>query len=391
MERVINKQQKNKSICAISDKCMGCQHIDISYEEQLAMKNKEMKKLFSEYGKIDPIIGMKNPMHYLHKVNAAFHRKKDGTIFSGIYQEKTQHILQIEHCYIQHQKANQIIASITALLKSFKIKIYNETSGFGLMRHVMVRVGYKSGQIMVVLVTKGSVFPSSNNFAKALMKIHPEISTIIQNVNEKETSMIVGNRDKVLYGKGFIEDTMCDTVFRLTPNSYFQVNPLQSEILYKKAINVAELKKNEMVLDAYCGTGIIGMLASKLALSVISVDLNRDAIKEAKNVAKKNGVENISFYENDISIFMEQLIKEEEKIDTVFIDPPRVGCSDEVLSSLLKLAPKKIVYISRGQESLAKDLNILMKKGIYKAEMIAPIDMFPFTRIIESVVMLKRK
>jgi 23S rRNA (uracil1939-C5)-methyltransferase len=234
--------------------------------------------------------------------------------------------------------------------------------------------------------------PGKNNFVKALLKLHPEITTIVLNVNDKKTSMILGDKEKPIYGKGYIEDTLCGLTFRISPKSFYQINTEQTEVLYKKAIKLADLKGKERVLDAYCGIGTIGMAAAKHAKEVIGVELNPDAVKDARANAKINGVKNIQFYQNDAGKFMVQMASQEGKgaIDVVFMDPPRAGSDEAFMSSVVKLSPKRVVYVSCNPETLARDLAYFKKNG-YEAKEAWAVDMFPFTSHCESVVKLERK
>ncbi|SET30273.1 23S rRNA (uracil(1939)-C(5))-methyltransferase RlmD [[Clostridium] polysaccharolyticum] len=381
------KQENDK--CVYARKCGGCTYQGIVYEKQLEKKQGHVIHLLKDFGKVHDIIGMKDPYHYRNKVHAVFDRLRDGTIISGVYEEKSHRVVAVDECMIENKLADAIIASIRDLCKSFKIKIYNEDSGYGLLRHVLVRTGHASGQVMVVLVVSSPILPSKNNFVKALRKLHPEISTVVLNVNDKRTSMVLGERDIVLYGKGFIEDTLCDCVFRISPQSFYQVNPVQTEVLYNKAIKLAGLTGKERVIDAYCGIGTIGIIASKHAKEVIGAELNKDAVKDAIINAKRNGVKNIKFYNQDAGKFMAGMAKDGEKADVVFMDPPRSGSDEAFLSSVVKLAPKKIVYISCNPETMARDLEYLYKHG-YQGRDIYPVDMFPFTEHVETVVMLSK-
>lgn len=387
-----NKKSDNKSNskCAISAKCGGCQYIDKSYQEQLDIKDKYLRKLLSDFGQMEPILGADKPYHYRNKVNAAFKRKKNGEIISGTYEEGTHNILPVTACYIEDETASKIMGTIRDLVKSFKITTHNEDTGYGLLRHVMVRTARKTGQVMVVLVTASPVFPSKNNFTKALRNMHPEITTIVQNINVKNTSMVLGDRNQVMYGKGFIEDVLCGKRFRISPNSFYQVNPEQTEKLYMKAMEFAGLTGNEVVLDAYCGIGTIGMVASDNAKEVIGVELNKDAVKDAITNAKLNGCKNISFYNNDAGKFMVNMAKDGAKVDVVFMDPPRSGSDEAFMSSVLKLAPKRVVYISCGPDTLARDLKYMTRNGKYKVERMVGCDMFAFTDHIECIVQLTR-
>ncbi len=385
-----NYTPRIKSKCPISNKCGGCQYIDTPYEEQIAKKQARIEELLGEFGEIEPIVGMENPYHYRNKVHAVVHRMQNGRIYSGVYEEHTHNVLPMNSCFIENEKADQIIATITGLLKSFKLTVYNETSGYGLIRHILVRVGHNSGEIMVVIVTAYAMFPSKNNFAKALLKEYPEITTIVQNINDKDTSMVLGSRDQVIYGKGYIEDTLCGMIFRISPQSFYHINSVQTEILYNKAMKYADFKNKETVIDAYCGIGTIGIVASRRCKEVIGVELNTDAVKDANTNAKLNDIHNISFYNNDAGRFMVGMANEGKKVDIVFMDPPRSGSDEAFMSSVLKLAPKKIVYVSCGPESLVKDLKYLTKDKMYEVRRMGAVDMFPMTYHVETVVLMSR-
>ncbi len=382
-------RSKVQSKCCVSHICGGCQYIDMPYEKQLALKQEQMEQLLSSFGYVEKIIGMENPYNYRNKINVSFRRLKDGKVIAGRYEEGTHNVLSVEECYIEDKRASAIIKSIAELIRSFKMQLYNEDTGTGLIRHVQIRTGCQTGQIMVIVVTASPVFPSKNNFAKALVKHHPEITTIVQNINDKKTSMVIGARNQVIYGKGFIEDILCGKRFRISPGSFYQVNPVQTEVLYRKAIKYADLKKKEVVIDAYCGIGTIGIIAADRAKQVIGVELNSAAIKDANINCRMNKLENVDLYNNDAGKFMVDLAEQKEKIDVVFMDPPRSGSDEAFLSSVVKLAPKKVVYISCGPESLARDLKYLTKNG-YKVIMIQPVDLFPMTGHTEVVCGLVR-
>lgn len=376
--------------CPVYKKCGGCDFQGVPYEEQLKIKETQVRQLLAPFCKVHPIAGMKNPYHYRNKVHAVFSHDKKGNAVSGVYQKGTHIVVPVERCMIEDEKADEIIGSIRGLLKSFKIRTYDEDTGYGLLRHVLVRRGFASGEILVVLVTASPVFPSKNNFVKALRKLHPEITTIVQNVNGRGTSMVLGNQEKTLYGKGYIEDILCGYTFRISPKSFYQVNPAQTEILYKKAIKLAGLTGKELVLDAYCGIGTIGLIASRGAGQVIGVELNRDAVRDAVANAKRNQAKNVRFYCADAGKFMVDMAADGIKADVVFMDPPRSGSDVTFLDCLAKMAPKRVVYISCEPESLARDLKYLKKKG-YQAEGAWPVDMFGWTGCVETVVMLSRK
>ena len=384
------KNNKNITTCPYAKKCGGCQYQGMDYAAQLKKKQKEMNKLLKDFGKPEPIIGMKDPLHYRNKVHAVFGRTRKGEIVSGTYEAGTHKIVNIDECMIEDEISQSIIRTIRGLLRSFKIRTYDEDTGYGLLRHVLVRRGFTTGQVMVVLVLSSPILPSKNNFVKALRKEHPEITTVVLNVNDKKTSMVLGERDIVLYGKGYIEDILCGCTFRISPQSFYQVNPVQTERLYQTAMDYAELTGKERVIDAYCGIGTIGMVAAKKACEVIGVELNRNAVKDARTNAKLNQIKNITFYEGDAGRFMVSMAEEGEKADVVFMDPPRSGSDEAFLSSVIRLAPKRIVYVSCGPDTLARDLKYLTKHG-YQVRKMQPVDMFGFTEHCEMVVQLVKK
>ena len=375
--------------CNISKKCGGCQFQGIPYKEQLKKKQKKEQSLLGAYGKVCSIIGMENPYYYRNKVHAVFDRDRKGNIISGIYEEGTHRVVPVENCLIEDEKSQEIIRTIRGMLKSFKIRTYDEDTGYGLLRHVLIRRGFSTGEIMVVLVTGSPIFPSKNNFVKALRKAHPEITTVVLNVNDRQTSMVLGDREKPIFGPGFIKDRLCGCMFRISPKSFYQVNPVQTEILYQTAIDYAGLTGKETVIDAYCGIGTIGLIAAKKAGKVIGVELNKDAAKDARINAKENKITNAAFYQGDAGRFMVEMAAKGEKADVVFMDPPRAGSDEKFMASAVKMGPEKIVYISCNPETLARDLKYLTKKG-YQVKKIQPVEMFAFTEHVETVVLLSR-
>ena len=382
-----------KYTCPYDKKCGGCSLLAHDYAEQLKLKKERLTKLLSPYGRLDEVIGMDDPLHYRNKVHAVFTTDKKGNIISGVYEEGTHKVVAVDNCLIENEKADTIIATIRKLLPSFKLKVYDEDRRTGLFRHVLIRTAHSTGQIMVVLVLSSTMFPSKNNFVKALLKEHPEITTIVMNINDKKTSMVLGDREQTIYGKGYIEDVLCGNTFRISPKSFYQVNSLQTEILYNKAIEFAGLKGNETVIDAYCGIGTIGItVAYHMAKggSVIGVELNPDAVRDAIANAKRNSVDNIRFYCDDAGRFMTKMAAQGQHADVVFMDPPRSGSDEAFLSCVAKLAPSRIVYISCGPDTLARDLGVLKKKG-YKVEKMVGVDLFPMTEHVETVCLLSNR
>lgn len=381
--------EKGKGRCRAFGECGGCQMLHLPYQEQLTLKEKETAKLLKPYVRLEGIIGMEQPERYRNKVNAAFTHDRQGKPLSGVYKEGTHYIIPIEECVLENEKADAIIASIRSLLPSFKIKTFDEDTGYGLLRHVMVRVAHATGQIMVVLVLGSPILPSKNNFVKALLKLHPDITTIVINVNEKKTSMVLGDNGQVIYGKGYIEDVLCGIHFKISPKSFYQVNSVQTEKLYHKAMEYAGLTGRETVLDTYCGIGTIGLIAAGKARNVIGVELNGDAVKDAVANARRNKIKNVDFYQMDAGEFMVQMAEQGERVDTVFMDPPRTGSNEVFLDALVKLAPDKVVYISCSPETLARDLEYMTKRG-YRAVRGICVDMFPFCGHVETCVLLSK-
>ena len=350
-----NRPETNKQSCPVYKKCGGCQLQNLSYPEQLEFKQRKVEKLLKRFCTVEKIIGMNS-------------------------------------CQTEDVIADKIIVAVRKLLPSFRMTTYNEDTGKGFLRHILVKRGFATNQIMLVLVTGTPVFPSKNNFVKAILKQFPEITTIVQNINPYRTNLVLGDNQKVLYGKGYIEDILCGCRFRISPKSFYQINPVQTEVLYGKAIEFANLKGNETVLDTYCGIGTIGIIAAKNgAGNVIGAELNGDAVRDAIVNARANNLKNIRFYKADAGEFMREAADEDEKPDVVFMDPPRAGSDRKFLDSLIKMSPKKVVYVSCNPETLARDLAYLTQNSPYKAQKIQPVDMFPHTAHIETVVKLVRK
>ena len=381
--------KKKEELCPVYSKCGGCQLLHMEYAKQLKWKKDQVSQLLRPFGSLEKIIGMEDPFHYRHKVHAVFGRDRKGNIISGTYQNGTHRIVPVDSCLLENEKADAIIGTVRRNLKSFKIKVYDEDTGYGLMRHVLVRMGYRTGQIMVVLILSSPILPSKNNFVKALLKEHPEITTVVINVNDRRTSMVFGDLQQVIYGPGYIEDELFGMKFKISPKAFYQVNPSQAQKLYDKAVSYAGLTGRESVLDAYCGTGTIGMIASPYAKQVIGVEMNQEAVKDAIAGAKKNKISNIRFFQADAGDFAVDMAQEKEKIDVVFMDPPRQGSSQVFLEALAKLRPDKIVYVSCNPETLARDLEFLCGGG-YQMTKATAVDMFPFTDDIETVCCLKR-
>ena len=388
-----NKTKKTQSTvehnkCPHYKKCGGCQLQNMPYERQLSFKQVKVIKLLGRYHHVCEIIGMKNPYHYRNKVQAAFGERR-GDIISGVYQSSTHNIVAVDSCMIEDQKADEIIVTIRKLVKSFKMRAFNDVTMKGFLRHVLIKRGFSSGEIMVVLVTAVSDFSKESQFINALLGRHPEITTIVQNTNNKRTSLVLGEQSRVLFGSGYIEEDLCGLRFRISPKAFYQINPVQTEFLYSKAIEFASPSPDTVLLDAYCGIGTMGIIAADKAKTVIGVESNREAVKDANVNAKINGIKNIRFYCEDAGEMMKKMADGNEHIDTVITDPPRAGCSREFLDSCITLAPPRIVYVSCNPETLARDCAYLTKHG-YKVKKVIPVDMFPHTAHCECVCLIEK-
>lgn len=374
--------------CSVSNDCGGCCYTGIPYDKTLEIKEKKVNELFKGIYATRRIVGMFHPINYRNKVHGVVGSGAGGSVITGCYREESHDIIPVDYCMIQDKKADEIIATLRELFSSFRYRPYNEDTGNGFMRHVLIRRGFSTDEIMVVLVTAGVEFPSKNNFIEELLKRHPEITTIIQNINNYNTSMVLGKRNIVLHGKGYIEDILCKNRFRIGPDSFYQINPSQTEKLYKAAIKGAFISKDDEVLDAYCGIGTIGITAAKHCKSVIGVELNANAIKDAKVNAKINGINNINFVCQDATEFLSENAGK-IKADVIIMDPPRSGSTEVFLSSVLKVNPSRVVYISCNPETQARDIKTLIKGG-YRITDMETYDMFPYTDNIENIICMAR-
>ena len=365
--------------------------LGLDYAEQLKQKEAAVRKLVGKYGPVAPIRGAENPCHYRNKVISTFAAGPGGKLVSGIYAAGTHKVLPVESCLLQDEVLDTVMQAVRAAASACRYQPYNEDKGTGLLRHCLLRRGVVSGQVMVVVVTAQPVLPGAKNFVRALLaeaeKRHVPVTTVVQNYNPRRTSVVLGEEEKVLYGKGFILDTLCGKTYAISPRSFYQVNPAQTAVLYGLAVEAAKLTGKEVVLDAYCGIGTIGLTAADHAKQVVGVELNRDAVQDAIGNARHNGVKNARFFAADATFWIREAAAAGEKADVIFMDPPREGSTPEFLASVARMAPKRVVYVSCNPVTLARDLATLTKLG-YKAEGFTPVDMFPHTEHIETVCLL---
>ena len=373
-----------KSVCKYSGKCNGCQLLNMNYSEQLEYKQKKVERLLGKFGKVEQIIGADNQFNYRNKATFAFDTTKSGELISGIYNSTKDLVVSVKNCRLDNPKADKIVQSIYRLMKSFKIKPFNKRTGKGNLRYVTVRTAEKTGQILVLIVTATHEFPKKRDFVKALVSENPEITTVLHGVNTNEKTVFLDNIKETLYGEGYIIDELCGKKFAIGADTFYQVNHSQTEKLYKKAIELAKLKKSDKILDAYCGIGTITLTAADFVKEAVGFEINPKSVENAQENIKLNDVKNVRIFNCDAAKFTAK-----DKFDTVFLDPPRAGCSLSFIRTLLKISPKKIVYISCNPETQRRDLEQLIRKG-YKVEHIQPVDMFPNTNHVETVVLLSR-
>lgn len=405
--------------CPHARECGACQHVNEPYEAQLARKDERMRELFAEFDGVEirSILGMEHPYYYRNKVispyaqgkrlgdaprgkgsrpgkGARARQRKDAPryeILCGMYAAGTHRIIPTDECLVENEQAKRVILTIRQLMPKFSIQPYNEDTGAGFLRHAVVRVGHTSGEVLVTLVTNGAEFPASRAFCRELVKRCPFITTVVQNVNTRQTNVILGEREQRLYGPGFILDKLCGLSFRISSQSFYQVNAVQTEVLYNTAVNLAAVAGGERAIDAYCGTGTIGLVAaSRGAGEVIGVDSVESAIRDARQNARHNGIENAQFVAADAGAFMRQLAADGERADVVLMDPPRTGSSVEFIDALAGLAPSRVVYISCNPETQVRDCRLLRDRG-YRVKAVQAVDMFPHTDHVETVALLTRE
>lgn len=428
-----NEPKKNPRLCPYSDRCGGCSDVEVPYLQQLARKQREMEELFASVApgvEVSPILGMEQPFHYRDKVispyapgrllkGAAAGRGDGGRsdaghwgngrndkgakgakngktapreILTGMYERGSHRLIPAEKCLVENEAAKQVTLTIRDIMARWDMAPYNEDAGTGFVRHAVVRVGHESGEVLVTLVTNEEAFPASKSFCRELVRRVPAITTVVQNINSRQTNVILGEKERVLYGPGFILDTLCGLSFRISSKSFYQVNSTQTEVLYNAAMEMAQLGPRTWAIDAYCGTGTIGLVAAaRGAARVIGVDSVESAIADARQNARHNGIDNAEFFAADATTFMEQLARDgglgtDELV--IFMDPPRAGSTPQFISAASQLHPARIVYISCNPATQVRDLEEFAKCG-YRATRIQPVDMFPHTHHTECIALLE--
>ena len=380
-------------LCKVSSACGGCVFQKYAYKAELEYKRRKVADQLKRYGEIDvevlPALGMENPINYRNKIQVPFGKDDKGKTIYGFYKEGTHAIVPRKECFIEDARAQKILEKLNDIFNRLGIEPYDERSESGSIRYAMIRTSYYKNEIMLVLVTKEVFIPKKPTLISLIQKEIPEVTTLVQNVNGQRTNVILGNRFMTLYGPGFIEDSLRGVKFKISAASFYQTNPVMTEILYKTAMDFAEVSKEDVVLDAYSGIGTIGLIASRRAKKVISVELVEEAVKDAIKNAKSNNIKNFEAYQDDATAFILRMAKRKEHLDVLFMDPPRKGSTPKFLSAALALGPRKIVYVSCNPLTLARDLKVLKSK--YKIEKVQPVDEFGRNYHVETVCLLTLK
>ena len=369
-------------------KCGGCPLLALPYREQLAKKQARLQELLGGFAPVKAVQGMAEPLHYRNKAIASFATQR-GKLVCGLYAEGTHRVLPGADCLLQEEILNKTLAAVLDAARACRWTAYDEDRGTGLLRHTVLRSS-GDGKVLVTLVTPGPDLPGSKNFCTALRKKAPWVVSIVQNINPTRSSAVLGSREKTLYGPGFVLDTLCGTQFAISSRSFYQVNRIQTEVLYKKALELAKLTGRETVIDAYCGIGTIGLCAAPLAKQVIGVERNPAAVKDAAANARRNKIANARFVCADATEWMAAAAGEGLHPDVVFLDPPRAGSTPECIAAVNKMKPRRVVYVSCDPETLARDVAAFTRLG-WRAAKFCPVDLFPQTKHVETVVLLSHK
>lgn len=390
---IIKKSENRKeSDCATYKRCGGCSLRHMTYEHTLKLKRQVVQNLVNkglkEKVEVLETIGMENPYNYRNKAQYPVGLNSDGQPEVGVFAQRTHTIIPIQTCLIQTEISQKIAKTIIDFVKEKNIQVYNEENQKGLLRHIVIKVGKYTNQVMCILVVNDSKFDQEQELVKLLCEKYPEIKTIVKNINNKNTNVILGKENINLYGNGYIEDKLGEYTFKISPMSFYQVNPVQAEILYTTAINQANLDKNDILFDLYCGIGTIGISASKYVNKVYGIEIVPQAIEDAKENAKINDVKNIEFICGDVEVAFDELINKEKIVPSaIIVDPPRKGLDNKTVENIAKIKPAKLVYISCNPATMVRDLTKL--ENIYNIKAIQPVDMFPWTNGVESITILE--
>ena len=391
LEIIKTSEYRKESDCETYKRCGGCDLRHIKYEETLRMKQNAVQSLVNKTleneVKVEETLGMENPYNYRNKAQYPVGLDKEGKPIIGVFANRTHEIIPIKECLIQNKKSENLAKFVLEFIKKNNISVYNEKTTKGLVRHIVTKIGIKTNEIMCIIVINGRNIPKEKELVSEILKAFPEVKTIVKNINTKNTNVIMGKENINLYGDGYIKDKLGDFVFKISPLSFYQVNPIQAEKLYNIAVKGAEISKDDVVFDLYCGIGTISLFMAKYAKKVYGIEIVEDAIKDAKENSKLNNIKNSEFIAGDVEIVLDDLINNKKIIpNIIMVDPPRKGLDNKSINNILKISPKKVVYVSCNPATLVRDLKSLEEK--YEIKTIKPVDMFPFSKHIECVSVL---
>jgi 23S rRNA (uracil1939-C5)-methyltransferase len=378
--------------CPIYKQCGGCQLQHLSYEGQLVAKQKQVQEVLSRIGHlkdipVHPVLGMDNPWRYRNKAQVPV-ADREGGLVAGFYQQRSHEIIDMEACLIQQEKNDEVVQAVKAICEKYGVRAYDEKKHSGSIRHIMARYGVVTGEIMVVLITRTSELPHQSKIIEEIVAQIPDVKSVVQNINPKRTNVIFGDVTNVLWGEEYIYDSIGDIKFAISARSFYQVNPEQTKVLYDKALEYAGLTGKESVIDAYCGIGTISLFLAQKAKKVFGVEIVPEAIEDAKRNAELNGIENAEFAVGEAEVVIPQWKKEGNTADVIVVDPPRKGCDDALLQTIIEMKPKRVVYVSCNPATLARDLRVL-EDGGFKTVEVQPVDMFPHTTHCEAVARIE--
>ena len=380
--------------CQTYKRCGGCQLRHIKYEETLKIKQNAVQSLVNktlkQKIKVEETLGMENPYHYRNKAQYPLGINKEGKPVMGVFANRTHEIIPIQNCLIQNKQAEEVAKFIFDLIVKNKVSIYDEKKQKGLMRHIVTKIGIKTEEIMCILVINGNQIPQEKELINQVIMHFPNVKTIVKNINKQNTNVILGKENIPIYGDGFIKDKLGEFVFKISPLSFYQVNPIQAERLYQIGVDAAQITKQDIVFDLYCGIGTISLFMAPFAKSVYGIELVEEAVCAARENVLINKIDNAQFIAGDVEKILDDLINKQKIIpDIVMVDPPRKGLDRKSIDNILRVSPKRLVYISCNPATLVRDLSAL--EGLYEIKRLKPVDMFPFTSHVEVCALLELK
>lgn len=381
----------NEKICTYAENCGGCQLQGIPYQEQIDEKMNIVEDVVGKYAPVAPIISMEDPTHYRNKSQSAFGMKR-GNIINGKYRIYSHELTPVKSCMLEDQETDVIFQTVNELMTTLYIEPYDESLNEGIIRHVLVKRSFSTNQIMVILVCGTNRIPHKKDFLKLLLTRHPNIQTVLLNINDEPTSIILGKKEEeILYGEGYIEDELCGLDFAITAKSFYHINSIQTEKMYTIAMKMAQLKETDVVVDAYCGTGTIGLVAAKQGINhLIGVEIDKASVMDAQLNASLNHIENANFVCADASAYFKTMAKAKEHIDILFLEPTKKGTDERFLAAAIKMDPRKIIYISCNVDTLERDLRYITRFGDYRVVGFQPVDLFPYTEHIETIALIEK-